>query len=273
MNSIKQVIVNAVYKVSVDPQYANKEYPTPEDARADFIKSLIAELFPDNPSVPESTYVGPGAEPKVEKKKRAPKAKKETEEVKIEVPVVAEVKTEEVVAEAKTEEPKKKRAPKAKKVEAVTEVVAEVKPEVVAEVKAEAKAEVVAEAKPEEPKEKKKRAPKAKPEGAPKNIEKINPTQTKKLKENEVDKKVFLDHLNSLTTEEFNSKTFEEHILAFKNPPVVPAKQEVECFVVDYKGKEYYVDPKSKKVYNDADEYVGDVGMLEFKDMVIPSDE
>jgi glucan-binding YG repeat protein len=295
MNSIKQVIVNAVYKVSEDPQYANKDYPTPQDARADFIKSLIAELFPDNPSVPESTYVAPVAV--AEKKKRAPKAKKEEEaEVKVEVPVVAE---------AKAEEPKekKKRAPKAKKVAELTtdmkheEVVAEVKAEVkVEEVKAEVKAEEV---KPEEPKEKKKRAPKAKKEETeevkeekkpkttkkeekPKHVEKLSPTDTKKLKaiadeaKQEFDKKAVLAYLNGLEKETLDSKTLEEHAREFYVPKETIVEKELLC--VDFKGEEYYVDTDTTpmKVYKsegEVDKLVGHVGALEFADMVVPSYE
>jgi hypothetical protein len=295
MNSIKQVIVNAVYKVSEDPQYANKDYPTPQDARADFIKSLIAELFPDNPSVPESTYVAPVVV--AEKKKRAPKAKKEAE-VKVEVPVVAEVKTEEVVAEAKTEEPKKKRAPKSKK---EPEVVAEAKTE---EVTTDMKhKEVVAEVKAEEPKEKKKRAPKAKKEEEvkgeepkeekkpktkkekeekPKHVEKLSPTDTKKLKaiadeaKQEFDKKAVLAYLNGLEKETLDSKTLEEHARDFYAPKEVMVEKEL--LVVEFKGEEYCVDTDSTpmKVYKsegEVDKLVGHVGALEFADMVVPSYE
>ena len=309
MNSIKQVIVNAVYKVSEDPQYANKDYPTPQDARADFIKSLIAELFPDNPSVPESTYVAPVVV--AEKKKRAPKAKKveevvveaKTEEVKVEVPVVAEAKVE--VPEVEVKE-KKKRAPKAKK------VVEEVKPEVVVETKTEVVTtdmkhkEVVAEVKPEEPKEKKKRAPKAKKEAVaeevkteevkeekkpktkkekeekPKNVEKLSPTDTKKLKaiadeaKQEFDKKAVLAYLNGLEKETLDSKTLEEHARDFYAPKETMVEKELLC--VEFKGEEYCVDTDSTpmKVYKsegEVDKLVGHVGALEFAEMVIPSYE
>ena len=50
-SSLKQTIVDAVMRVTTDPKYSNRSYETPEAARDDFIKGLIAELFPESPEV------------------------------------------------------------------------------------------------------------------------------------------------------------------------------------------------------------------------------
>jgi len=123
MNSLKQVIVTAVIKVSEDPKYGSREYATSEEARRDFIKALIAELFPECPDcvLPEDVQspavvvaeADGGGEPVKEKKKRAPKKKAEAPAA----PVVAEVAAVEApaaVAEAAPVKEKKKRAPKKK---------------------------------------------------------------------------------------------------------------------------------------------------------------
>lgn len=89
-SSLKQTIVDAALRVFHDPKYADTEFKTPEDARDEFIKALIAELFPECPEMPA--------------------LKKESESV--EIPVL-----EEAMAKLSLEEKpkeKKKPGPKAK---------------------------------------------------------------------------------------------------------------------------------------------------------------
>lgn len=50
MSSLKQTIVDAVLRVVA--RGSDKEFDTPEAARDDFIKLLIAELFPESPDIP-----------------------------------------------------------------------------------------------------------------------------------------------------------------------------------------------------------------------------
>ena len=53
MSSIKQLIVNAIIKVSTEnPSFNHEGEPTAEEARDNFIKLLLAELFPEDPAVP-----------------------------------------------------------------------------------------------------------------------------------------------------------------------------------------------------------------------------
>lgn len=254
MNSLKQVIINAVIKVSADPLYAHREYASPDDARGDFIKALIAELFPECPdcvlpSAAQASEVsdggGPVAKPAKEPKKRAPK--KETV-------VEAEPKAE-VAAGAELGKEPKKRAPKK---------------------------EAAAGAEPGKEKKKPGPKPKAKPEG-PVNLEKLNPTQTKKLKsiadelKGEVDKKAFHEYLNSLPKEEYDAKTFDDHARTFLAPPAPVAEEPVltKCAKVEWQGAVYLVDPETQKIYaprGSINEHVGHVGMLEFAGLEIPTE-
>ena len=65
--TLKNVIANAILKVSNDPAYAGREYATPEAAREDFTKALIELLFPENPSVPAvKEKKKPGPKPKLD---------------------------------------------------------------------------------------------------------------------------------------------------------------------------------------------------------------
>jgi len=51
-SSLKQTIVDATLRVFHDPKYAEIEFKTPEVAREEFVKALIAELFPECPDMP-----------------------------------------------------------------------------------------------------------------------------------------------------------------------------------------------------------------------------
>jgi len=276
MNSLKQVIVSAVIKVSTDPKYEGKEYGTSEEARRDFIKALIAELFPECPDcmIPGDVQ-SPAAEvvvevpviaeaaPVKEKKKRAPKKKEEAAEVVAPVEEAVVV----VVSEEAPVKEKKKRAPK-KKADAPAEEVAVVE---AAPVEAPAAAP-----------EKKKRGPKAKAEGAAVNHpKKLNKTEENKVKKIATELKVeakdddVLAYLNGLSAEEYAAKAFDEHVRTFLTPAetVVEEKVAKRGLLVEFKGKDYWVDPETKKVYatnGPVDEHIGDVGMMEYEEMEIP---
>jgi len=147
---------------------------------------------------------------------------------------------------------------------------------------AEAKAEKEAAkaAKAAEPKEAKPKAVKAKFVG---NLEKLNPTQDKLWKkvaaESKVEltddhKKRFLAHINELDNTEYNTKKLETWMSEFFAPKEEPKTAEVEMFVVEYKGKEYFVD-ENEDVYEtipgtDVEKKVGKMGMAYFKDMKMP---
>lgn len=204
MTSFKQLIVSAIYKISEENPALNVEgQMSAEEARNDFIRKLIAELFPECPDItlPASS-------------------------MSVTIPII------------KAEE-KKKRG----------------------------------------------RKPKAVTTG---NIEKLNPTQTKKLKQIaqemkvEGDKQVLLDYLNGVTAEEFEAKKFEDHVrdcFAPKNDSE-PEKIQMNLVIVEFEGKDYYVNEESKRVYvpkgePDDDgmytgwEPVGYVGMAAFKEMTL----
>jgi hypothetical protein len=167
------------------------------------------------------------------------------------------------------------------------------------------------------PKEKKKRAPmsddakaamKAKREAtlaakADKvNLLKVDPTWRKHLKTAAKAQKVeaskemeasLLGYLNAMTKDDFNAKKAEEHVVAFLAAPAAPAaaaaapvaakpaeeKQPANLEIVEFEGKDYYVNAETKRVYEGEGEYddesggwtnykpVGYVGMAAFATM------
>jgi hypothetical protein len=133
---------------------------------------------------------------------------------------------------------------------------------------------------PAEPKAAKPKAAKSKFVG---NLEKLNPTQDKLWKkvaaESKVEltddhKKRFLAHINELDNTEYNTKKLETWMSEFFAPKEEPKTADVEMFVVEYKGKEYFVD-ENEDVYEtvpgtDVEKKVGKIGMAYFKDMVMP---
>lgn len=140
-----------------------------------------------------------------------------------------------------------------------------------------AEASAPAEPEPEKPKKKGGRPKKVTADGEKekKNLEKINPTQRKAMKKisETADPKEFLLYVNGLTEEDYKSKTFEDHVRAFVEPKNENVQERV-LLPVQFNGKEYFVDPETNKVYEageDVDKLVGHVGMLAFKDMVVPA--
>ena len=210
MTSMKNLIVSAILKVTqADPKLDEDGEPTGIAVRDKFIRDLIAELFPESPSIDIGV---------------------------VSLPTTMDELTQ-AVKKITLEEPKKKPG----------------------------------------------RKPKAKVEGV--NIADLNAGQKKKLKQVtdemkvEGDKAVLLTYLNELTPEEFDSKKFEDHVRSCFTPPK-PAveKVEAELVIVEFEGKEYYVNEDSKRVYvpkGEADqdgqysgwEGVGYVGMGVFAEM------
>ncbi len=174
MSSIKQVIIAAINKVSSAPEYAGREYATAEDAREDFIRALIAELFPESEAastqevvVPVSQQTLPErvAERKATKEEKAA-AKAAKEAAKAEKAAAKEAKAAAKEAEKKAKSPKKSPEEKAAEKEAAKEAKAAAK-EAEKKAKAEAKeAEKAAKAAEKALKvaEKVKASPKASPE-------------------------------------------------------------------------------------------------------------
>jgi hypothetical protein len=83
-----------------------------------------------------------------------------------------------------------------------------------------------------------------------------------------------------MSNADFNGKTAREHVAAFiasRAPAAEPAAP-VDLEVVDFNGKEYYVNPETKRVYEGVTNAegeltitrpVGYVGMADFKDMTL----
>jgi hypothetical protein len=130
-------------------------------------------------------------------------------------------------------------------------------------------------------KEKKPRAKKAVPENA--NLAKIDPTWRKHLKaaDKEHAKELepeLLKYVNSLTNEEFHAKTTEAHVTDFVASRS-DGKVLTELTGVTFEGKEYFVNPETKRVYEGEGVYdeatqewtnmkpVGYVGMAAFAEM------
>jgi len=274
--SLKQIIISAIIKVSEEnPLLNHADTETAIASRDQFIQLLMDELFPNteqetNITVPVVPV--PAPVPVEEKKKRAPmteeaKAKAKAKRaanaeakkaVPAEVPSVLEPVPAPVVApvvapvEAPAEE-KKKRAP-------MTE-----------EAKAAAKAKRAANAE----------AKKAAPENP--NLAKIDPTWRKHLKaaDKEHAKELepeLLKYVNALTNEAFNAKTSEAHVADFVASRS-DGKVEAELEIVEFNGKDYYVNPETKRVYEGEGVYdeatqawtnytaVGYVGMAAFTEM------
>ena len=251
MSSIKQLIVNAILKVTAaNPALDREGAPTAEEARDEFIRALLAELFPEDPAMPvlpqQTEPPKPTEEPETGKKKRAAAAK------------------------AKREAKKQ-----------------DVSPPVLETAGSNAAAGAGGSAEPEPPKEKKPRKPKAEKPAEGANLAKIDPTWRKHLKnaDKEHAKELepeLLKYLNGLSKEEFDSKKAEEHVAAFvasrAAKPEDDGKVEADLVVVEFNGKEYFVNPETKRVYEGEGECdaegnwtsykgVGYVGMAAFAEM------
>ena len=115
------------------------------------------------------------------------------------------------------------------------------------------------------------------------NLAKIDPTWRKHLKaaDKEHAKELepeLLKYVNALTNEAFNAKTAEAHVADFVASRS-DGKVEAELEIVEFNGKDYYVNPETKRVYEGEGVYdeatqtwtnyrpVGYVGMSTFTHM------
>jgi hypothetical protein len=274
MATLAALITAAIIKVAAtDPAMDRENGPSADEARDAFTEALLKELGLGSVAVH-----APVSEP--ETKKAAPKkraAKKEEEDVVVALTAA--------VAELSVEpKPKKAKTAAKKKEEPVAVPVPEPAPVPVPASNAGAGAPPVAEAAP-----KKKPGPKpkvVKAEG-PVNLEKLTPTHKKHIKaiaeelKVETRDKEFLAFANGMSAEEWSGKALDDHIRVFLTPSPPPlAPPPTEFTVVEFKGKEYLVDPKTMFVYATSDEdesvvrerdHIGVVGILEFTHMKIPA--
>jgi hypothetical protein len=272
MATLAALITAAIIKVAAtDPAMDRENGPSADEARDAFTEALLKELGLGSVAVH-----APVSEP--EKKKAAPKkraAKKEEEDVVVALTAaVAELSVEPKPKKAKTAA-KKKEEPMAEPVAAPVAVPAS---------NAGAGAPPVAEA---APKKKPGPKPKAVKTEGPVNLEKLTPTHKKHIKaiaeelKVETRDKEFLAFANGMSAEEWSGKALDDHIRVFLTPSPPPlAPPPTEFTVVEFKGKEYLVDPKTMFVYATSDEdesvvrerdHIGVVGILEFTHMKIPA--
>lgn len=221
-----------------------KKYHVEDDEVVNnLLTDIFKTLFPHNPALVDVTKVDI-----------------------VEVPIVPPAAAEAVALPA-SPKPVKEKKPRAKK---------EKEPVAVAEsVVANAAAGSASAAEPEKEKPKKAPAKAKKEKSEAQNLDKLNPTQKKVLKKENADPKAFLEFVNAMSEEEYRAKAFEEHVQNFGKPKeVVEEMVDKELIEVPFNGKMYCVDPETKKVYvedGDVANLVGHVGMLEFKDMVVPA--
>ena len=288
MSSLKQVIINAIVKVSTDPAYAGREYASQDAAREDFVKALIEQLFPENPSVPAvKEKKKPGPKPKLDehgqpiKKARSPKPAVSPDslaapaepspkkERKARSPMSEEQKAAMVAKRKATMEAKSvpEAVPEASPKKEKKEKTAEEKAAIAAKRKATLEAKKTAEPAPATPKAEVPALP-ASPPKAPKkakkapepsgtaNLDKFTPTQKKKLVEiagESVEKKDVLSYLNGLSNAAYNDKKLEDHfrdyVASLVKPEPEPEKEEMDLTEVPFDGETYAVNPETKRVY------------------------
>jgi hypothetical protein len=318
MSSIKQLIINEFMRIACEHPPYNSKVLTAEESRDEFIRRLIAALFPESPEVDLSGF--PPAPPLVQEQtvsipEAAPKKTKKTKNAP--APETAALSAPEVAAEptpadapavdvepvAQASPEKKKRAPMTEEAKAAMKAKKEA---TLAAKQAAAGGQHVSPPQPESaletsgsnaaaggsstpvPDVKEKKTKKTKPaEDA--NLAKVDPTWKKHLKHADKDhakelEPALLTYLNALSKDEFNAKKAEEHVADFIASRVTKAveaddgKVEADVDVVEFNGKEYYVNPETKRVYEgegtcDADgnwtnyKGVGYVGMAAFADM------
>jgi hypothetical protein len=277
MSSFKQLLVNAIIKVThANPSLDRPDGPSATEARDEFIASLVAELFPENTLVHIKKSKVAEASPVVEKKKRGPMSDEAKAAMKAKRDATIAAKSagnSPVAAEVKPTKAKKA------KVDPVPEgtgtLVADPEP------KKSPKAKKVKEAAEE-------KTPKAKKAAVAEdaNLQKIDPTWRKHLKKAAGDKYAkeqeagLLTFLNALDKAAFDAKRAEDHVKEFlaQSGPA-DGKVEAEVIIVEFNGKEYYVNPETKRVYEGEGEYddetetwttmkpVGYAGMAAFADM------
>jgi hypothetical protein len=276
MSTLAALITAAIIKVAAtDPAMDRENGPSADEARDAFTVALLKELGLSSGAVhaPISEPLGTPTKARTEEVPAAPKKAKRTKKDKEAEDVVVALTA--AVAELSVEPKPKKAKTAAKKKEA------EPAPAPAPASNAGAGAPPVAEKKKPGPK------PKAVKAEGPVNLEKMTPTHKKHLKAIAEELKVesrdkeFLAFANGMSAEEWSGKTLDDHIRVFLTPTPPPlADPPTEFTVVEFKGKEYLIDPATKFVYAASDEddgvvaardHVGVVGILEFAHMKIPA--
>ena len=272
MSTLAALITAAIIKVAAtDPAMDRENGPSADEARDAFTEALLKELGLSSGAVhaPISEPLGTPTKARTEEVPAAPKKAKRTKKDKEEEDVVVALTA--AVAELSVEPKPKKAKTAAKKKE---------EPVAVAVPASNAGAGAP-------PVEKKKPGPKPKAVKAegPVNLEKLTPTHKKHLKaiaeelKVEMRDKEFLAFANGMSAEEWSGKSLDDHIRVFLTPTPPPlAPVPTGMLQVEFKGKEYLVDPESKFVYANSDsedavvharDHVGVVGILEFAHMKI----
>jgi hypothetical protein len=317
MSSINAILKQTIYAALVKcatpaPDVVLPVYETPEGARDAYIASVMAELFPEHggASAVVDIPVHVALPATKEEKAAAKEAAKVAAAAKKEA--LAAAKAEKEAAKAAKEAAKAATPPKsppkspeekvaekaaakaAKEAAKAAEKAANIATREAAKAAAKAEKEAAkAAAKSPEAKAAAKAAKAAAP-AAPTNIPKLDPTFRKALKEGDAGRAKSLEapllsYLNSLPNDSYRARGAKEHVGAFlaSLAPVGagagPERVEVELEVVEFKGVEYFVDPKTEIVYVEGplDEEgvptahlpVGKVGQADFKDMVLEEDE
>ena len=296
--SLKQLIISSIIKVSEENPLLNHDDPkTAIESRNHFIQLLMNELFPEAevetthitvPVVPVPAPVQAEADtptkkrgPMTEEAKAAMKAKKAANAAKkAETPIPIVPVPVEAAVEADT--PTKKRGPMTEEAKAAMKAKKAANAAKKAETPVEAPVEAPAPVATEAPaKEKKPRKKAAAPENA--NLAKIDPTWRKHLKAADKDhakelEPQLLEYVNNLTNEDFHAKTTEAHVADFVASRS-DGKVEAELTVIEFEGKDYYVNPETKRVYEGEGMWtkstqewtnykpVGYVGMAAFTEM------
>jgi hypothetical protein len=279
MATLAALITAAIIKVAAtDPAMDRENGPSADEARDAFTEALLKELGLSSGAVhaPISEPLGTPTKARTEEVPAAPKkakrTKKETEKEEDVVvaltAAVAELSVEPKPKKAKTAAKKKEAEPVPAPVAVPASNAGAGAPPVVAP---------VAEKKKPGPK------PKAVKTEGPVNLEKLTPTHKKHLKaiaeelKVETRDKEFLAFANGMSAEEWSGKALDDHIRVFLTPTPPPlAAAPTEFLEVEFKGKEYLVDPETKFVYANFDgekvsqrDHVGVVGILEFAHMKI----
>ena len=268
---IKNLTVKQLTTLLVDRLYPEDGVLTWEDDKTLKIKFNGKVPVEEETNAVEVSI--PVAEPAVEPEVKEIKVKEVKPKLTKEQKAAEKAEKEAKAAEAKAAKAAEAKA--AKETKAAKPKAAKAKPSAEPVVAEPVVAEPVAEPKAAKPK-----VAKAKFVG---NLEKLNPTQDKLWKkvaaESKVEltddhKKRFLAHINELDNTEYNTKKLETWMSEFFTPKEEVKTAEVEMYVVEYNGKEYFVD-NNEDVYEtvpgtDVEKKVGKVGMAYFKDMVMP---
>jgi len=287
MSSIKQLIINAIIKVSGEnPSLDATSEFSAQEARDDFIRLLMLELFPEetaNVTVAVTETAAPATSPKKSKKPKTTKPAAEAPAAEAPASPAKVTKAEKDAAKA---------AAAAAKEAAKLAKAAEKEAKKAASPKKSPKKEAPAAEAPASPPKspKKEKAPKAPKKVKPAedaNLPKIDPTWRKHLKKADKDggkerETELLAYLNALTKEEFNAKKAEDHVTAFLAGRVTVDDGKVDAALeeVEFEGKVYFINAETKRVYEGEGECdaegnwtnykpVGYVGMAAFAKMEV----